>query len=122
MAKCVRQANVPPPSSVTHSPQVLEAVWALRNLRENGATPKDLLALFNAPETPAMMEMARRALQKIIKVHYFERDKPTCDISHLDPASENSVENAWGGLTEFSARANDAVARAVANSKDFLTK
>jgi hypothetical protein len=104
----------------THSTQVLEAVWALRTLRAKGASPESLLAMFDAPNSPPMVEMAKRALKKNVKVYYFERDKAAHDISDLDPNSEDAVENAWGGLTEFSGRANDAVARAVANSKDFL--
>ena len=38
------------------------------------------------------------------------------DISDLDPSSEGAGEGGWGGLSEFSGRANEAVARAVANS------
>ena len=106
----------------THSTQVLEAVWVLRNLRASGSSPASLLKLFDAPENPAMLEMAKKALKKDVKVYYFERDKAARDISDLDPSAEDSIENAWGGLTEFSGRANEAVARAVANSGNFLGK
>ena len=106
----------------THSTQVLEAVWVLRNLRAAGSSPSSLLKLFDAPETPPMLEMAKKALKKDVRVYYFERDKTARDISDLDPGAADSVENAWGGLTEFSGRANEAVARAVANSKNFLEK
>lgn len=106
----------------THSTQILEAIWALRTLRSSGASPESLLKLFNAPETPPMVEMAKRALKKDVKVYYFERDQVARDISALDPGAEDSVENVWGGLSEFSGRANDVVAHAVANSKDFLKK
>lgn len=102
----------------THSPQVLEAVWALRNLRDNGAPPEDLLSLFGAPDTPPMHEMAKRAMTKRLRVYYFERDQPARNISNLDPGAEDSIESEWGGLAEFSSRANSAVAASV-NARDF---
>jgi hypothetical protein len=52
------------------------------------------------------------------KVHYFDRESGTTrDISDLDPSSEEAGEAGWGGLSEFSGRANEAVARSVANGK-----
>ena len=41
----------------------------------------------------------------------------TSDISDLDPSAEGNGEGGWGGLSEFSGRANEAVARAVANAE-----
>ena len=38
------------------------------------------------------------------------------DISDLDPEKEESGEGGWGGLSEFSGRASEEVARAVANA------
>jgi hypothetical protein len=50
-------------------------------------------------------------------VHYFDRQSGTTrDISALDAFSDEPEEAGWGGLTEFSGRANDAVAHAVSNS------
>lgn len=100
----------------THSPQVLDAIWALKHLRENGADPKALLGVFDAPAKPNMIKMAESVLAKTVKVYYFDRETGTAkDISALDPESEEMGEEGWGGLTEFSGRANAAVARAVAN-------
>jgi len=49
-------------------------------------------------------------------VQYFDRERGTTrDISDLDPSSEEEGESGWGGLSEFSARANEAVANAVSN-------
>jgi hypothetical protein len=101
----------------THSPQVLDAIWALKHLRENGADPRALLGVFDAPAKPKMIEMAEAVMKKRVKVYYFDRDSGTAkDISDLDPESEESGDEGWGGLAEFSGRANAAVARAVANS------
>jgi hypothetical protein len=102
----------------THSPQVLEAVWALQHLKESNASPSDLLAIFDAPNTPPLQKVASTALAKGLKVFYFDRaNGEVQDISGLDPSDEESGKAGWGGLIEFSGRANDAVANAVANAE-----
>ena len=102
----------------THSPQVLEAVWALRHLQANRASPAALLGIFEAPATQPMLKLATKVMRKTVKVHYFDPSTGrTQDISDLDPDSEQSGEAGWGGLTEFSGRANAAVARAVSNAE-----
>ncbi len=100
----------------THSPQVLEAVWAIRQLQASAdPRPRDLLSLFGAPAKPAMLRVAEKTLQKDLRVYYFDRETgKTADISSLDPDSPNLLEAAWGGLSEFSQRANVAVAEATA--------
>ena len=101
----------------THSPQVLEAIWALRHLKANNASPADLLGVFGAPKTLPMQKLAAIVLEKNAKVFYFDRESgKATDISDLDPASEEAGDAGWGGLTEFSGRANTAVAQAVANN------
>jgi len=101
----------------THSPQVLDAVWALQRLRENGSSPSSLLGVFAAPETPPMLELAQKVMRRQVKLYYFDRkDGTTHDISSLDSSAEEAGESGWGGLTEFSGRASTAVARAVANA------
>jgi hypothetical protein len=99
----------------THSPQILDAVWALKYLREAKADPEALLKVFDAPKSQPMVELARRIMEKSTKVYYFHR-KGTRDISNLDPGAEDAGESGWGGLSEFSGRANAEVARAVANA------
>lgn len=101
----------------THSPQVLDAIWALKHLRENHASPEALLKIFEAPNTPPMQRLATSAMEKTVKVYCFNRETgTTADISNLDPSAEGQAEAGWGGLSEFSGRANEAVARAVANA------
>jgi len=103
----------------THSPQLLDAIWALRNLRENGASPQELLSVFGAPTTEPMKKLARTVLGKDTAVHYFDpQTGRTKDISSLDPSEEEEGKSGWGGLIEFSGRANAAVARAVANAAE----
>jgi len=36
----------------------------------------------------------------------------------LDPNTEQDGESGWGGLSEFSGRANEAVAQAIANANE----
>jgi hypothetical protein len=102
----------------THSPQLLEAVWALRNLQLNRGSPVALLKIFGAPNTQTMRKLATSIMTMKVKVHYFDAETGrTKDISHLDVGSDDEGQDGWGGLTEFSGRANAAVARAVANAE-----
>jgi hypothetical protein len=65
-----------------------------------------------------MIALAEKVLAKTQAIHYFNRDTGTTrDISDLDPGAEEAGEAGWGGLSEFSGRANNAVADAVANSR-----
>ena len=103
----------------THSPQVLELVWAMAALTRSKAGPQALLDLFEAPHRPALKTMATTALSKSAKVYYFDPKGPVQDITRLDPSAAGSQEACWGGLLDFSARANDAVSQAAANSPEF---
>ena len=103
----------------TDSPQVLELVWAMETLRKTDANADTLLDLFGARHSKPLRDMAQSALAKVSKVYYFDTHGPVQDITHLDPGSERAQEASWGGLLEFSARANEAVAKAVANSPEF---
>jgi hypothetical protein len=103
----------------THAPQVLEAVWAIRQLQEARAGARELLEMFDCPATQPMQKLAEAVLKKQLKVYYFDRATgKSSDISRLDPDAKNKPEARWGGLGEFSARANAAVADAVAAAGD----
>lgn len=100
----------------THSPHVLDLLWALRVMIEKKAGPEWVLKLFDVGNQPKNKEIATSILTKSIKVHYLDRDEASStDISRLDPESESRHELEWGGLTSFSARAADVVADFVAN-------
>jgi energy-coupling factor transporter ATP-binding protein EcfA2 len=98
----------------THSPHVLDVVWALRVIREQGGSTSDVLDLFDLPRTSAMKAIAESALNKEIKVYYFQRGGTVHDISRLDPGAEDTAESGWGGLSEFSGRVGEVVARVAA--------
>jgi hypothetical protein len=99
----------------THSPQVLDAVWALKHLKANGADAHAILDIFEAKNTQSMRKLADTVMTKDLKVFYFDRETgKTSDISALDPSAEEEGHSGWGGLSEFSGRANRAVARSAA--------
>jgi hypothetical protein len=102
----------------THSPQVLDAVWALRHLKAGGADARAILDIFEADNTQAMRKLADTVMEKALKVFYFDTETgKTRDISELDPSAEEEGRSGWGGLSEFSGRANRAVARYAANAE-----
>jgi hypothetical protein len=97
----------------THSPHVLDVVWALQTLKTHGGTDKDVLRLLGMPSNPAMKAIASSALEKTISVQYFKPGIGAVDISPLDPGSDRADMAGWGGLTEFSASIGDIVAEVV---------
>jgi len=107
----------------THSPQVLDAIWALRHLKANRADPNTVLEIFEAERTQSMRKLATTVLEKALRVFYFDRESgKTRDISDLDPAAEEKGLSGWGGLSEFSGRANTVVARSAANVEGELAE
>jgi hypothetical protein len=103
----------------THSPQILELVWALKRLHGAGGSTGAVLDLFTKDQAQRneLRGVASAARSKKFRVYHFDRESGIVrDISQLDPLSSESSEANWGGLTEFSERANDAVARAANNA------
>lgn len=95
----------------THSPHVLDVVWGLQFLKANGGKPKEVLDILGIASSTGMNKLAKSALEKMFKVYSFRRGAPVEDISGLDPTSESKEEAGWGGLTEFSGRVGDVVAK-----------
>ncbi len=100
----------------THSPHVLDIVWALRFFQENGGKVRDVLKLFGLASSRKTRKLASSALETEFRTYYFKRDGIVGDISDLDPGSDDIAEGGWGGLTEFSGQVGDIVAE-VANRK-----
>jgi hypothetical protein len=102
----------------THSPHVLDVVWAMKMLREYEANPAKLLEVFDVEATPSMKKMAENVLAKEARVYYFDRASgQTREISNLDPGAADAAEAGWGGLTEFSGRVQDVVASVMRNQE-----
>lgn len=97
----------------THSPHVLDVIWVMNTIRQHKADPAYLLEVFGVNRTDPMKTVAKAALEKKPKVYYFDRNGTTRDISDLDPGSADELEAGWGGLTGFSGRVADVVARVV---------
>jgi hypothetical protein len=97
----------------THSPHVLDVVWALQTIRRCKAEPNRVLDVFGVRKTDPMKDVAAVALTKAARVYYFDRNGTTRDISGLDPGSDDAFEAGWGGLSEFSGRVADVVAQVV---------
>ncbi len=101
----------------THSPQVLELLWAMKILRENNAEPGDLLALFEAGQSAELKKVAREVLNKELKVYFFDSDDGKVkDISNLESFGADGG-CFWGGLLSFTDRSNDVVADVVARNQ-----
>ena len=94
----------------THSPHVLDIIWALRFFQENSGQVKDVLKLLDLGSTPKTRNLADTALQSEFRTYYFARDGKVRNISNLDPGSDDIAEGGWGGITEFSGRVGDVVA------------
>ena len=98
----------------THSPHVLDVIWALRFFQENNGGIRDVLRLLDLTPEGKARKLAGAALESKVKTYYFKRDGTVNDISDLDPGSDDVAESGWGGLTEFSGHVGEIVAE-VAN-------
>jgi hypothetical protein len=103
----------------THSPQVLELVWAWQNLKQNRGDSQSLAGMLGVDSTPSVRGVMDDALQKRIRVYFFERNARATEISGLDPGADGTQEAEWGGLLSFSERANRAVAESAARAAVF---
>ena len=105
----------------THSPVLLEFVWAynyLKNIPENyrvGALC-EVFGIQNSKKNN--LNFLNDIYEKNIKTYYFSRNTSgkveAKDISSLDVYSEDVAINEWGGLTQFSSKANEVVAKYMA--------
>ena len=105
----------------THSPVLLEFVWAyncLKNIPEDKRVGALCEVFGITPNKKMNLNFLNDIYEKGIKTYYFSRDASgkVCakDISSLDVYSEDVAINEWGGLTQFSSKANDVVAKYMA--------
>jgi energy-coupling factor transporter ATP-binding protein EcfA2 len=104
----------------THSPAIVEVLWALRQIKTSGANPNKLRNLFSLERARWDVDrLARNVLQKEYRVYYLDYVDPraecarSLDISALDPESSETGERTWGHLLSLSSRVNAAVADVV---------
>lgn len=100
----------------THSPLILDVVWAIRQLIATKARPQLLSHAFGLDKGGAVRPVMEHALKCDYRVFFMNHHKGRVlseDISTLDPSSRNEPEAEWGGLTAFSTRFGEAVRLAV---------
>ena len=101
----------------THSPVVLDIVWALKRLRSNPNGNSYLCDIFDMKHTKDVLETMTSALTKECAVINLRQTKDGkveyINISELNPGSPNNAEAGWGGLTGFSGHVADIVTKAV---------
>jgi ABC-type multidrug transport system ATPase subunit len=100
----------------SHSPQVLELVWAWQNLMMNKAEPRMLARILNAKMTGGVRSVVDDAMKKELRVYYFDHNAPVAEISGLDTDSPTEMEASWGDMLSFSDRANRAVAESASEN------
>jgi energy-coupling factor transporter ATP-binding protein EcfA2 len=106
----------------THSPVVLDMVWALQEFKKLGSSEASVRQVFDLQSTPDAKKIAQSALTKGYAVYYFDRDGSVQDISNLNPGSIDTAESEWGGISGFATRTNNAIADAVAESESRPSK
>lgn len=101
----------------THSPVLLEAVWAIRLLQKENPSTKYLYQLFDLKPSPNITELFDNILKnKEFLTYYFDQQKDGVsvrDISSLDPFDPDYAIANWGGLTSFSSQASEVVSQAI---------
>lgn len=102
----------------THSPVFLEFAWAfnfLKNLHNNETRYIAINEIFGVNSSGSIQSTLQGIFDKSIKTYYFQRNVTgkvvSSDISSLDASSENTIISEWGGLSEFSARVSEVVAK-----------
>lgn len=97
----------------THSPVVLDMVWALQEFKQLEGTEGDVRALFDLPNNGYTKDLGKVILKKDCRVYFFDRDQTVRDISKLDPGATDTAEAQWGGLVGFASRTGDTIAKVV---------
>ena len=104
----------------THSPLILDAVWAIRQLSERKSNWRLLSEAFGVEDSRAVKDVMQHALTCDYRVFFMHHDGGSVvsqDISGLDPSSTDNAEAQWGGLAGFSSRFADAVRKAANESE-----
>lgn len=100
----------------THSQIFLEFAWAFQLIQNQGNDREVALCeMFNIPKNSPVRDMLNGIFSKVFKTYYFSRNTKgrviSKDISTLDVSDSNGIISSWGGLSEFSSRASEVVAK-----------
>lgn len=103
----------------SHSPVVLNMMWAVGQLRRLDARWQLVCEGFGVKPSQQLQKVAKRILEPDVELRtYFmefgsDGKVRSRDISSLDPSAEDEATGGWGGLTGFTTRFSDAVRTAV---------
>lgn len=101
----------------THSPVVLDVVFAIQSLRDKKQGARRLREAFGLPAGAENVRFISEALNKSTRTYALEFDEELRvhgrDISSLDPGADDATTSGWGGLTGFSGRFGKAISDAV---------
>lgn len=104
----------------THSPMLLELMWAMGEIQALDGTSDDLYKLFDLPKTLGLTKIFKSAIaEKRFATYYFDRRSDGVhikDISSLDAGADDGAIANWGGISEFAGRAAEIVARLAAKA------
>lgn len=101
----------------THSTLFLDFAWAFNTIKSRkGNNLDDALAkLFESTNNGHVNKLVKDIASKNVKTIYFDRNSKgkiwAKDISSLDVMSDSVDLAEWGGIMDFSTRANDVVSR-----------
>jgi AAA domain, putative AbiEii toxin, Type IV TA system len=99
----------------THSPLILDVLWAMRHLSERQSGWKKLLGILGVRQTQFTRRFAQALLakrQSIVHLRFSNLKVVSRDISALDPLAADPDEAGWGGLLNH----NTAIANAIAEN------
>ncbi|MGC1379367.1 MAG: hypothetical protein WA821_24260 [Anaerolineales bacterium] len=96
-------------------------IWAIQNLSQSRAAAETVLKMFGLQKSKALLELSNDILEnKSFKTYFFSRQNEFVtakDISSLDPGDLDDHVSDWGGLTSFSTKASEIVAKAIAEGE-----
>ena len=105
----------------THSPALLELLWAMNYIKNHHGKPSDLSELFSLNKDNSFKATFETIINdKTFSTYFFEQRIDGVrikDISSLDAGSDDKAISNWGGLTDFASKAGDIVSKLVANEK-----
>lgn len=97
----------------THSPVVLDLVWALQEFKKLHGTEADVRKLLDLGASNYAKELGLSVLKKDLRVYFFSRAQAVQDISNLNPSATQAAEAEWGGLVGFASRTGQVIADVV---------
>jgi predicted ATPase len=106
----------------THSPVLVELLWALNYIKNYQGTPADLFELFSLEKNASMAATFKTVInEKKFATYFFEQNPEGVTIKNISPLDAGSDEKAvanWGGLTDFASKAGDIVSKLVSNKDE----